>query len=96
MTFYYYIKLRNEPGVRGARGDPGPKGQKGSNGVCTIDTSCGLFKTVEISLKKYLWKNFLNTRELYKNKKRVLKLNNSDLKILEQVNMYFDMLKTCM
>ena len=38
MTFRYYIKLRNEPGVKGERGSPGEKGQKGSNGVCTIDT----------------------------------------------------------
>ena len=63
MTLYYYIKLRNAPGVKGERGDPGPKGQKGSNGVCTIDTSVEVFKIAMISQKKYLWKNFLNIGE---------------------------------
>ena len=38
MTMYYYVKLRNEPGIKGERGDPGEKGQVGSNGVCEINT----------------------------------------------------------
>ena len=41
MTMHYYVKLRNEPGIKGERGDPGEKGQGGSTGVCEINTGCG-------------------------------------------------------
>ena len=40
LTTKYYIKLRNEPGIRGERGDPGLQGDKGSKGVCVINTQC--------------------------------------------------------
>jgi hypothetical protein len=40
LTTKYYVKLRNEPGIRGTRGDPGLQGDKGSKGVCVIDTKC--------------------------------------------------------
>ena len=33
LTTKYYIKLRNEPGIRGERGDPGLQGDQ-SRGVC--------------------------------------------------------------
>ena len=52
MTMYYYVKLRNEPGIKGERGDPGEKGQVGSNGVCEINMMWSLFKTVETLLRK--------------------------------------------
>jgi hypothetical protein len=40
LTTKYYIKLRNNPGIRGERGDPGTNGDNGSRGVCVIDTKC--------------------------------------------------------
>jgi hypothetical protein len=40
LTSKYYIKLRNEPGIRGERGNPGIQGDNGSRGVCVINTKC--------------------------------------------------------
>ena len=36
ITFKYYIKLRNNPGIKGDRGVPGESVQKGSEGVCSM------------------------------------------------------------
>ena len=38
ITFKYYIKLRNNPGIKGDRGGPGGPGQKGSGGVCSSNS----------------------------------------------------------
>jgi hypothetical protein len=40
LTTEYYIKLRNEPGIRGERGNSGIEGDSGSRGVCLINTKC--------------------------------------------------------
>ena len=42
VTMEYYIKLRNNPGIKGERGDPGNPGQKGSDGVCSMAKNCGI------------------------------------------------------
>ena len=39
LTTKYYIKLRNDPGIRGERGNPGVRGDNGSKGVCVIDNA---------------------------------------------------------
>lgn len=40
LSYTYYTKLRNEPGIPGPRGPPGPKGAKGPSGVCSISEKC--------------------------------------------------------
>ena len=93
MTFHYYIKLRNEPGVRGERGDPGPKGQLGSNGVCSIDTSCGSIQNCNDFIEEIFMEELPEYKKVVQKQEKSIKLNNADIKILEQVNKYFDMLK---
>jgi len=93
MTFTYYIKLRNEPGVKGERGSPGEKGQKGSNGVCTIDTSCGSIQNCRDFIEEVFMEELPEYKKVVQKQEKSIKLNNADIKILEQVNKYFDMLK---
>lgn len=94
MTLNYYIKLRNAPGVRGERGDPGPKGQKGSNGVCTIDTSCGSIQNCHDFTEEIFMEQLPEYRRVVDKRNRDIKLNTEDLKILSQVNEYFEMIKS--
>jgi hypothetical protein len=42
LTFTYYIKLRNEPGVAGPPGLKGDQGPKGDPGGCSYATKCGI------------------------------------------------------
>ena len=42
ISITYYIKLREDPGVKGTRGDSGPQGPKGSGGVCSLSTNCNI------------------------------------------------------
>jgi hypothetical protein len=42
LTFTYYIKLRNEPGIPGPQGPKGDKGPKGDAGGCSYATKCGV------------------------------------------------------
>ncbi len=41
LSVQYYIKLRNDPGIKGPRGPPGRKGPKGLPGTCSITAECG-------------------------------------------------------
>ena len=93
MTFTYYIKLRNEPGVKGERGSPGEQGKKGSNGVCTIDTSCGSIQNCRDFIEEVFMEELPEYKKVVQKQEKSIKLNNADIKILEQVNKYFDMLK---
>jgi len=40
LSYTYYTKLRNEPGIPGPRGPQGAKGALGPGGVCTISEKC--------------------------------------------------------
>ena len=41
LSVQYYIKLRNDPGIKGPRGPSGRKGPKGQPGVCSMEDECG-------------------------------------------------------
>jgi hypothetical protein len=41
LSFSYYVKLRNDPGIKGPRGPPGRKGPKGIPGMCAMEDECG-------------------------------------------------------
>ena len=94
MTMYYYIKLRNEPGVKGERGDPGEKGQPGSDGVCEISTGCNAIqncrKLIEDELEGLMpeYKAVLNKKNVEKKE-----LNSRDNSVLRQVNGYITLLE---
>lgn len=42
LSIKYYIKLRNERGIRGPRGAPGERGMKGPRGVCATTEKCSI------------------------------------------------------
>lgn len=94
MTMYYYVKLRNEPGIKGERGDPGEKGQVGSNGVCEINTGCGAIENCRDLIEEELltlmpeYANVLKKRDEEKKE-----LNAKDNSILRQVNGYVGLLE---
>ena len=91
---YYYVKLRNEPGIKGERGDPGEKGQVGSNGVCEINTGCGAIENCRDLIEEELltlmpeYANVLKKRDEEKKE-----LNAKDNSILRQVNGYVGLLE---
>ena len=66
LAFYYYIKLRNEPGIpgpRGPKGDPGPIGKKGS---CDINQNCtadGKITTISPAMYQEIAGRFNTTTE---------------------------------
>ena len=43
LSVQYYIKLRNDPGIKGPRGPQGRKGPKGLPGVCSVSADCDAF-----------------------------------------------------
>ena len=94
MTMYYYVKLRNEPGIKGERGNPGEKGQVGSNGVCEINTGCGAIENCRDLIEEELltlmpeYANVLKKRDEEKKE-----LNAKDNSILRQVNGYVGLLE---
>lgn len=92
MTFYYYIKLRNDPGIKGQRGDPGPKGQKGSSGVCTIDTTCGGIQNCEDFIEEIFREELPEYKNIVLKRENSIKLTNKDLAIINKVNAYRNML----
>ncbi len=91
ITFDYYIKLRNNPGIKGDRGNPGDSGQNGNNGVCTMAKGCGI-----ANCRKLIVDELSNTFPEYKNiRKKISKsieLSHNEKKQLRQINTYIDIL----
>lgn len=42
LSYTYYTRLREEPGVQGPRGPAGDPGPKGNPGVCTVSEKCNI------------------------------------------------------
>ena len=94
MTMYYYVKLRNEPGIKGERGDPGEKGQVGSNGVCEINTGCGAIQNCRDLIEEELLELMPEYAAVLKKRDEDKKeLNSRDNSILRQVNGYVGLLE---
>ena len=99
LTSKYYIKLRNEPGIRGERGDPGLQGDQGSRGVCVINTKCmgtedcrDLIdkKILELS-DKYISPEY---PDIVKRRNDGIKLNSREQGIYDKVNNMADIIET--
>ena len=94
MTMHYYVKLRNEPGIKGERGDPGGKGQDGSNGVCEINTGCGAIQNCRDLIEEELLGLMPEYAAVLKKRDEEKKeLNSRDNSILRQVNGYVGLLE---
>ena len=94
MTMHYYVKLRNEPGIKGERGDPGEKGQGGSTGVCEINTGCGAIQNCRDLIEEELLGLMPEYAAVLKKRDEDKKeLNSRDNSILRQVNGYVGLLE---
>ena len=93
MTFYYYIKLRNEPGIKGERGSPGIKGEGGGKGVCVINTQCDAIQLCDDFIKKHLTTLLPAYEKVLDKQNNSQLLNNRDRSILSQVQRYTEILK---
>ena len=99
LTTKYYVKLRNDPGIRGERGDPGLKGDKGSRGVCVINTKCmGTEDCRDLIDRKILDMSgkYISTEypEIVKKRNDGIKLNSREQGIYDKVNDMADIIET--
>lgn len=88
MAIYYYVKLRNNPGIQGERGEPGLKGSKGSQGVCVIDTSCDALQNCNELIDNTLRNKISEYGAIRDKMEKGLRLNNKEKKILEGIQTY--------
>lgn len=91
ITFKYYIKLRNNPGIKGDRGDPGVPGQGGSEGVCSMAKNCGISSCRKL-IKDTIANTFPEYRVILNKQSKNLELNTKEKKQLRHINTYIDIL----
>jgi hypothetical protein len=91
MSTYFYIKLRETPGIKGERGSPGVKGQKGSNGVCVVSPSCGIANCRGL-IEKEMIKRIVEYKDIKNKISQSIMLNADDKRILNKLNGYIDVL----
>tara|TARA_X000000950_G_scaffold186030_1_gene225243 strand:+ start:298 stop:642 length:345 start_codon:yes stop_codon:yes gene_type:complete len=87
----YYVKLRNNPGIKGERGDPGDAGQKGSDGVCSMAKNCGIASCRKL-ITDTLGDKFPEYKIIRKKQNRNVELNSKEKKQLQYINSYIDIL----
>ena len=91
FSFKYYIKIRNEPGIKGDRGDPGVPGQGGTDGICGMSKGCGIAscrKLIVDELKMVFPEYVIIRKKLSKNQE----LSAREKKQNRQFNSYIDLL----
>ena len=91
ITFKYYVKLRNNPGIKGDRGDPGKSGQLGSNGVCSMAKNCGISNCRKL-IKDTIADTFPEYKVILNKQSKNLELNTNEKKQLRHINTYIDIL----
>jgi len=92
LTSTYYIKIRNNPGIRGEQGPPGKSGQKGARGVCVLNTKCMEVYDCRSLIKSKCREKSLIYRQIMEKQDKNQMLNAKDNRILEQVNNYVELL----
>ena len=88
MAIYYYVKLRNNPGIQGERGEPGLKGSKGSQGVCVIDTSCDALQNCNELIENTLKEKISEYKSIREKMEKGFRLTNKEKKVLEGLQTY--------
>ena len=91
ITFKYYVKLRNNPGIKGDRGLPGVSGQNGSNGVCSMAKNCGISNCRKL-IKDTVANTFPEYKIILKKQNENIELNTKEKKQLRHINTYIDIL----
>ena len=91
FSIKYYIKIRNEPGIKGDRGDPGGSGQEGTDGVCAMAKSCGIASCRKLIVDelKTIFPEYIDIR---KKLQKSEELNPLEKKQNRQINTYIDIL----
>jgi hypothetical protein len=92
MTASYYIKIRNNPGIKGERGGPGRSGQKGARGVCVLNTKCMEVYDCKSLIKNTIAEKSLIYREIVKKMDRNQMLSGQDKRIVENIDSYVEIL----
>ena len=92
MSIYYYIKLRNEPGIKGERGDSGNQGESGSPGVCTIDTECDALQNCRELIDTILRELLPSYKEIKEKEANSIELSDADKDKLSQVDGYIELI----
>lgn len=92
LTVKYYIHVRDNPGIKGARGDPGNPGPKGSMGVCKISKSCRQVFDCKSLIQEKLQENSASYAKIIKKLNRNELLNQPEKTSLTKVNEFIDIL----
>jgi len=93
MSFYYYIKLRNEPGIKGERGEPGEQGESGGKGKCVVNTQCNSIELCDDFIKEELIKLLPEYKNVIDKQNASKLLTKNDKIILSQIQQYTEILK---
>ena len=92
MTAKYYIKIRNNPGIKGERGPPGKAGQKGARGVCVLNTKCmEVYDCKNLIINQFIEKSLIY-KQIIEKQDRNQMLSENEKRILENVNSYVEIL----
>jgi hypothetical protein len=91
MSTYFYVKLRETPGIKGERGDPGEKGPDGSDGVCVISPSCGIANCRGL-IEKELVKEVPEYKTIKTKIEQSIILTDDEKRILGKMNDFIDVL----
>ena len=91
MSTYFYIKLRETPGIKGQRGDPGEMGSNGSNGVCVVSPSCGIANCRDL-IDKELVKQVPEYGTIRNKISGSIMLTDDEKRILSKLNDFIDIL----
>tara|TARA_Y100000590_G_scaffold1649_1_gene2055 strand:+ start:4236 stop:4670 length:435 start_codon:yes stop_codon:yes gene_type:complete len=93
LTYYYYVKLRNEPGIKGERGDVGEAGEDGNEGMCVINTQCNAIQNCREFLQSELKKISPEYSSVLEKEDQSIALNDNDTEIVEKINNYISILE---
>ena len=91
FSFKYYVKIRNEPGIKGDRGDQGAGGDKGSDGVCAMAKSCGIASCRPLIIDTLI-EHFPEYKDIRNKLADNEELSQKDKKINKQINEYINIL----
>jgi len=91
MSTYFYIKLRETPGIKGERGDPGEMGSNGSNGVCVVSPSCGIANCRDL-IDKEMVKQVPEYGTIRNKISSSIMLTDDEKRILSKLNDFIDIL----
>jgi len=91
FSILYYIKLRNNKGIKGERGDPGLSGQDGSNGVCIMSKGCNIINCEKL-IKDRITKIYPDYKDIMIKSENNLKLTELENNKIKKINSFIQQL----